>query len=180
MIPSETHNPIFQKRTNTKRKKEWLAVCLLLQEINCLPSQITHLENGKPEIDHPVYKKISISHSSRIAGIFLHKSKNIGLDIESINRDFFRIEKKYLSMDEMQLTKTISNGHALFWCIKEAVYKAANIPGVHFAKQIRINFKDGEISVCLIVEKTQTYQVNYIEIDKQMIVFLINDEDINS
>ncbi len=180
MIPSETHNPIFLKRTNPKRKKEWLAACLLLREIDCLPSQITHLENGKPEINHPTYKGISISHSSQIVGVFLHKSRNIGLDIESTERDYSRVEKKYLSLDEVQLTKKTPNGHALFWCIKEAVYKAANIPGIHFAKQIVINFKDEIISAYLIAEKTQTYQVNYTEIDKQIIVFLIDEEDLNS
>ena len=180
LIPSETHNPIFLKRTNPKRKKEWLAVCLLLREINCLPSQITYLETGKPKIEHPIYKEISISHSSRIVGIFLHKSSKIGLDIESIERDYLSIEKKYLSEIEMLLARKKPNGHALFWCIKEAAYKAATISGIHFAKQIKISYKDEKASVSLIASKTQTYQVSYIEIEKQIIVFLIEEKEINS
>lgn len=176
MIPEALSDKTFSLLTNPKRRKEWLAVRLLLREIECSPAQISYTETGGPQIDHAYFHQISISHSDKLAGVFLHRSKIIGLDIENADRDFVRIEKKYLSPEEMKLARTIPNGHGLFWGIKEAAYKAAGIPGIHFAQQIQVGFDHKkQLSAILTADKTQHFQVHHFQLNRQLIVCLIDD-----
>ena len=123
---------------NEKRQLEWLAVRLLLQQAGCDNEQISYTENGRPCIRNSSFQSISISHSNKLAGVFLHPKEHCGLDIESADRDFGRIEKKYLSAEESALASQTENGLGWFWCIKEAVYKAAGIAGIVFNQQIMI------------------------------------------
>ena len=175
LIPEAASTPEFQSLNNPKRQKEWLATRLLLKEINCAHTQLSYDKNGRPHIHHPQYKQISISHSDKLAGIFMHPSQTIGLDIENVNRDFIRVEKKYLSPQEMELARTINNGHGLFWCIKEATYKAAGIPGIHFSKEIHINLlPDKELSVALSQQKQRLFNICHFLINKQLVVCLID------
>ncbi len=178
MMASEaTQHPVFKKITHQKRQKEWLAVRLLLQEIGCRSSEISYLENGQPQIVHPEFQQISISHSSQMAGIYLHHSVNVGLDIENSSRDFRRIEEKYLSPDEIQLANSINNGHGLFWCIKEAVYKAAGIPGISFAEQIKIRLNSQNQFEAELTDGIRNFfKINYFEFEGQLIVCLLEKE----
>ncbi|MGQ8337691.1 4'-phosphopantetheinyl transferase family protein [Sunxiuqinia sp. A32] len=167
----------FEKIKNLKRKKEWLAVRMLLKHIDCSIIGIAYNEKRQPTITHPDYNYISISHSGEIAGILVHKSFKVGLDIENLNRDFIRVENKYLSPQEKELTTEIQNGHALFWCAKEAVFKVAGIAGIHFAKQISMERPTNKtVSAKLFLENTiKKYQLHFFEIDNQLVTYLIDD-----
>ncbi|WP_423128324.1 4'-phosphopantetheinyl transferase superfamily protein [Gaoshiqia sp. Z1-71] len=177
MIPEALEDPRYRAISHIRRKREWLAVRLLMREVNCPAGQLFYAENGQPRLNNPTYKHISISHSDSLAGIFLHPSQAVGLDIEQADRDFIRIEQKYLSPEEQELARTISGGHGLFWCIKEAVYKLADTPGLHFARQIRIFLQeDSKLAVTLITGTTKTFQVNHFEIEGQLIVCLVDEK----
>ncbi|MCW0481990.1 4'-phosphopantetheinyl transferase family protein [Gaoshiqia sediminis] len=176
LIPEALSDKAFSLLTNPKRRKEWLAVRLLLREVECSPAHISYTEIGRPQIEHEHFHQISISHSDKLAGVFLHPSKTIGLDIENADRDFVRVEKKYLSPKEMELARTIPNGHGLFWGIKEAAYKAAGIPGIHFARQIQVGISDEkQLSATLTADKTQNFRVHQFQFNRQLIVCLIDD-----
>ena len=177
MLPEALDIPQYRAISHTRRKREWLAVRLLMREVNCPAGQLFYAENGQPRLNNPTYKHISISHSDSLAGIFLHPSQAVGLDIEQADRDFLRIEQKYLSPEERQLARTISGGHGLFWCIKEAVYKLADTPGLHFAGQIRIYLQeDSELAVALINESTKTFRIHHFETEGQLIVCLVDEK----
>lgn len=173
-FPEALADPDFIKIISSKRQQEWLAIRALLQVAGCKAEQLIYSETGQPRINHPEYPWISISHSDKLAGLFLHPFCPVGLDIENINRNFIRVEKKYLSPEEQLLAATIPNAHGLFWCIKEAVYKAAGIPGILFADQIRISpDKENKLSVKLIVRDERSYFMNFLEIGDQLIVYVI-------
>jgi len=168
-----TNESAFLQITNPKRQKEWLAVRMLLTEAACSPEQISYDSNGKPMIDHAEFKSISISHSSQLAGIYLHPLECSGLDIESTTRDFLKVEKKYLSPEESVLAHKIENGHALFWCIKEAVYKACGVPGLIFCEQIRINQSiNGELTTVAYTPEELSFQIKHVKIGDQLVVYI--------
>ncbi|MDR1859794.1 MAG: 4'-phosphopantetheinyl transferase superfamily protein [Bacteroidales bacterium] len=110
-----------------RRRRELLATRLLLCAAGCDLHRYSHGPHGEPHIDDPRYRHISVSHSNRIAGILLGRSAPVGLDIENMNRNFIRVEHKYLSENERINARKIPDGHGIYWCIKEALYKISNI-----------------------------------------------------
>jgi len=137
-MPSLQKDLTFQSLKSKKRQQEWLSVKMMLKHIGCSDLTVLYASNGQPQINHPRYQHISISHSNQLAGIFLHPNQQVGLDIESISRNYSGVKKKYLSPEEIELTNQNKNWDCLFWCAKEAVYKIAGIPGIHFATQISL------------------------------------------
>ncbi|WP_163707939.1 4'-phosphopantetheinyl transferase family protein [Mangrovibacterium lignilyticum] len=166
-------NADYLKISHPKRQREWLTVQQLLRNANCSPQLITRDSNGKPGINHQLYQSVSISHSAKLAGIFLHPGTMVGLDIEDAERDFARVEKKYLSREESALAKRIPNGAGLFWCIKEAAYKAAGIPGLVFTEQIEISETEpGTLTTTVYGNSTLEFKIYQRMIAGQLIVCL--------
>ncbi len=167
------------KLRNPRRKKEWLAVRLLLKHINCSSISVRYNSKSQPIILHPKYKHISISHSGEIAGIILHEDKLVGLDIENINRDFKKVQHKYLSTSELELASTLTDGLALFWCAKEAIYKVLGIEGVDFAKQLAIHEIDNKSIQAAYRSDNQAinFTLNFFYQENQLIVYLIDTEN---
>ena len=66
--------------------------------------------------------EISISHCARFAAIIAHPEESVGIDIESLDRDFSAVERKALSEDEKDdLSDHNTNQQlAIYWCAKEA------------------------------------------------------------
>ena len=121
------------------RRKERLAECALLSEIFDDRVYLGHHDNGKPYLQNCA-QEISISHSNLFVAIITHPSEDLGIDIESLDRDFTAVEKKALSEDELDdLSDSNRNLQlAIYWCAKEAIYKRMSIYGVDFAEQIEI------------------------------------------
>jgi len=121
-----------------RRKKEWLAIRILIAEMIGTSFSVLHKDTGAPLIIHSEYKYISISHSVKYAAVYLHKSEQVGLDVENMNRRFVPVEKKYLSGQESEQVKSHPVLRAVYWCCKEAVFKWAGQENVDFREQIRI------------------------------------------
>ena len=164
----------FNSLKNAKRQKEWLAVKMMLRQIGCEDFKVHYNEKGQPQIQHHYYKNVSISHSHEIAGIYLHPNKHVGLDIESLHRNFFRAQKKYLTAREIELAGKTEHGNCLFWGAKEAVYKAAGVPGLHFATQIALDITPGnQLTATLSTSAgTKTFHLDYFEENQHLIVYL--------
>ena len=133
------------------RRKEKLAERALLNEIFPEKLYLGHHDNGKPYLQNTAIE-ISISHTNRFVAILLSPDENLGIDIESLDRDFSAVEKKALSEDELEDLEDDRKKNlqlAIYWCAKEAIYKRMSLSGVDFAEQIeveRFNPRDeGEI-----------------------------------
>lgn len=174
MISGALTDPDFKNITSPKRQQEWLSIRALLLEAGCTPEQLSYRATGEPRIHHPDYQWISISHSDRLVGILLHKKHPVGIDIENAHRNFKRVADKYLSPEEKSLAGSFADGYGLFWCIKEAVYKAARTPGIHFAEQIHIE-RDAEnrLTVGLSVVNKPAFGLHYFRMDEQLIAYVI-------
>ena len=97
---------------------------------------IGHRADGSPVLQG-IDAQISISHSRRYAALAIWPGgPRFGIDIEQWRPTLRRVIPKFLSDDE---TAEWSADDALLlraWTLKEALYKAAGIPGVDFARQV--------------------------------------------
>lgn len=142
---TELNDPNFRKYTHEKRRVEWLATRLVIRQLIGSEFKIEYLATGKPVIIHSQYRHISISHSREFAAIILHEELNVGIDIEEISRDYDRIEKRFLSEEELLHVAKNQNLQCLYWCAKEAVFKLVEDDGIDFKKQIHISDKQSQL-----------------------------------
>ena len=138
-------NTISTADFNTeKRKKEWLASRLLLNEINPNYS-ISYNAFGAPELNNG--SNISISHSKGLVAIIISQQQ-VGLDIEEISEKAIRISAKFVSTNN--LNALTAEKATLIWCCKEAVFKWHQKGEVDFIADIKLHpfesIKKGEIT----------------------------------
>ncbi len=113
----------IQQITAEKRKREYISTRMLLSKIlPRLNEEISYLENGKPKL---LSYNISISHSKNYVCIFLHKTHNVGVDIEEYRETIHRTTQKFMNKNE-QLLFTTTKDKILVWCAKEAMFKLCN------------------------------------------------------
>ena len=158
-------------------RREKLSVLCLVQELFREPSpefpvgpvHIGHHENGSPYIENDS-TRISITHTNRFSAVIIHPSEEVGIDIESIRRDFTAVEKRALNDDEREdLVEKDENDPeqmeerntqlAIYWCAKEALYKRMDRTHVDFSKDMevdRFSVRDeGEIDVVFKYPKNE-------------------------
>jgi 4'-phosphopantetheinyl transferase len=138
-VPNDDAEEI--KMTSSEaRRKERLAELALLNKIFDGKVYLGHHDNGRPYLHNSVME-ISISHDSRFVAIITSSREDLGIDIESLDRDFSAVEKKALSEDEIDDIDE-DKKHlqlAIYWCAKEAIYKRMSIYGVDYAEQIEVD-----------------------------------------
>lgn len=140
----------YSQFKNESRRKEWLAVRLLLQQMIGEGAGIIYTGNGKPDLVNRI-GNISISHSSGYVTIYYHSELHPGIDIELITRSVERAAGKFLSAKELQdctFNHQRSNKDLMLrWCAKEAVFKMVPDSDIDFASQISCDalpFKSSE------------------------------------
>lgn len=126
--------------TNLARRREKLAVRILLKTLTGEEKMIVYLPSGKPELADKSFN-ISISHTEGFAVLALHPEQNIGIDIEHISDRAERLLSRFLSLKEREaLDKGNSTVVSLLcWSAKETVYKLLSREGVDFANDIFIH-----------------------------------------
>lgn len=125
---------------NKMRRRELLAVRALLNDVFKEKLYLGHHDNGRPYLVNRV-TEISISHTNRYAAIIAHPEKSVGIDIESLDRDFSAVEKRALSRQEKEnLPERNRNlSLAIHWSAKEAVFKRMSMSNIDFAGRIQIS-----------------------------------------
>ena len=94
----------------------------------------------------------------------MHEEESVGIDIESLSRNFSAVEKRALSKSEIELIEEENKSLflAIFWSAKEAIYKRMSLSNIDFAEQItisKINLKTGEIKANFITpDKEKEYE----------------------
>ena len=140
--PHDQSDQVYQRFTFDKRKTEWLATRALLKQMIGPGFEISYTPSGKPLVHHPVYKHISISHSRDFVVVYIHRDHAVGIDVESMNRNYATITKKYLSESELGDVKENILHQCLYWCAKEAIFKLVEDEGIDFRKQIEVTAFD--------------------------------------
>jgi phosphopantetheine--protein transferase-like protein len=178
--PSDEMEEISFIRSESLRKQR-LAVRALLNTLFDEKVYLSHHDNGKPYLENnPV--NISISHTEKYVAVILHEEENVGIDIESLDRDFSAVEKKALSEDEIDDLEDEKRNEqlAIYWCAKEAVYKLLSRYNVDFAEQIEIErFRprgEGELEATFTSKnEEEEFDLEYITFDRHVLVWVVGE-----
>ena len=122
LSPEEVNDISNFKNENFRRQK--MAGRVLLNSILGEAGKIEYNEHGKPLLkSHPF--DISFSHAKDKVAVMLSK-KTAGIDIQDITPRIRKIVHKYMNQPELDSLKeeTYDTHATLYWCAKEALYKA--------------------------------------------------------
>ena len=177
--PSDEMEEISWIKSETMRKQR-LAVRALLNELFDEKVYLSHHDNAKPFLENRV-TNISITHTDKYVAVILHDTEDVGIDIESLDRDFSAVELKALSEDEIEdLDDEKRNEQlAIYWCAKEAIYKRLSIYNVDFAEQIEIEKfhprGEGELEATFVSKDgyEDEYELEYMTFDRHVLVWVV-------
>lgn len=175
-IPSDELEEISYIKNESLRKQR-LAVRALLDAMFDEKVYLSHHDNGKPYIENNAIN-ISITHTDQYVAVILNDEDEVGIDCESLNRDFSAVEKKALSEEEIgNLENEQKNEQlAIYWCAKEAIFKLTSQYDVDFAEQIQIDgfrYRDeGELSATFTDKDGYEQELNlyYFTFDRHVLV----------
>ena len=178
--PSDEMEEISFIKSESLRKQR-LAVRALLNELFEDKVYLAHHDNGKPYIENNSIN-ISITHTEKYVAVILDRDDEVGIDIESLDRDFSVVEKKALSEDEiddLEDDREEKNEQlAIYWCAKEAIFKKMSQYNVDFAEQIEIErFRskgEGELEATFIHKDgyEEDLELEYITFDRHVLVWV--------
>ena len=178
-VPTDELEEISLFRSESHRKQK-LAVRALINEVFEEKMYLNHHDNGKPYLENCA-TTISITHTEKYVAIIIHDEEEVGIDIESLDRDFAVVEKKALSEDEIDdLNDEKKNEQlAIYWCAKEAIFKRMSQNRVDFAEQIEVEKfnvrKEGELEATFIHkdEHEEEFELEYMMFDRHVLVWLV-------
>lgn len=181
-IPSDELEEISYIKSESLRKQK-LAVRALLDVMFEDKVYLSHHDNGKPYIENCA-TNISITHTDKYVAVLLNDTEEIGVDCESLDRDFSAVEKKALSEEEIDdLDDDKRNEQlAIYWCAKEAVYKKMSQHNVDFAEQIEIEdfHPRGEGKLDAVFTEKDGYEeeihLQYMTFDRHVLVWVSSEE----
>ena len=99
-VPNDELEEISLFRNESHRRQK-LAVRALLNELFEEKMYLNHHDNGKPYLENCA-TNISITHTDKYVAVITHDEEEVGIDIESLERDFSAVEKKALSEEEIE------------------------------------------------------------------------------
>lgn len=178
-VPSDEMEEISYIGSESLRKQR-LAVRALLSQLFDEKVYLSHHDNGRPYLENMV-TNISISHTERYVAVILHDEEDVGIDIESLDRDFSAVEKKALSEEEIDdLSDDRKNEQlAIYWCAKEAIFKRVSAYKVDFAEQIEIErFRlrgEGELEATFTHNDgyEEEFDLEYTTFDRHVLVWVV-------
>ena len=154
--------------SNESLRKQRLAVRALLCELFGEKVYLSHHDNGKPYLENSV-TNISITHTDKYVAVILNDNEDVGIDIESLSRDFSAVERKALSEDEGDdLDDDKRNGFCAH--LREKGF---------FAEQIEVErFRpkgEGELDATFIHKDgyEEEFELEYITFDNHVLVWVV-------
>ena len=182
-IPNDEMAEISWIKSESLRKQR-LAVRALLDEMFDEKVYLSHHDNGKPFLENMV-TNISITHTDKYVAVILHETEDVGIDIESLDRDFSAVELKALSEDEIDdLDDDKRNEQlAIYWCAKEAVFKRVSLYNVDFAEQIEVERfhprGEGELEATFVSKDgyEEEFDLEYTTFDRHVLVWVVGESE---
>lgn len=177
--PTDELEEISYIKSESMRKQR-LAVRALLNTLFEDKVYLSHHDNGKPYLENNP-TNISITHTEKFVAVILHDEEDVGIDIESLDRDFSAVEKKALSEDEIDDLEDEKRNEqlAIYWCAKEAIFKRLSVYNLDFAEQIEIErFRprgEGELEATFINkdEEEEEFELEYMTFERHVLVWVV-------
>lgn len=135
----EAYSPFLATLHTEKRRQEWLATRVLLEELAGPTARIDYQPNGAPYLSGSPFH-ISISHTQGYAALLLQEKPAAGIDIEYRSNRVLKIRHRFLSVAEDDAIDPLHEvDHLLIhWCAKETLYKMIGREGVDFISHLHI------------------------------------------
>ena len=181
-IPTDELEEISYIKSESLRRQK-LAVRALLDTLFDEKVYLSHHDNGKPYIENSV-TNISITHTQNYVAVILNDLEDVGIDIESLDRDFSAVEKKALSEEEkedLEEDDVRNEQLAIYWCAKEAILKKIGQYDLDFAEQIEVdNFHpkdDGQLAAIYIDKDGEEEEIglSYMTFDRHVLVWTVTE-----
>ena len=173
-VPTDEMEDISLFRNESQRKQK-LAVRALLNEVFEEKMYLNHHDNGKPYLENCV-TNISITHTEKYVAIIIHDEEELGIDIESLDRNFAALSEDEIDdLDDEKKNEQL----AIYWCAKEAIFKRMSQNRVNFAEQIEVEKfnlrKEGELEATFIHkdEHEEDFELEYMMFDRHVLVWLV-------
>ena len=165
-----------------QRRKEWLAVRLLLARVCGDAARIVYDSAGKPFL-YESCGYISISHTRGYA-LFAYSEKTpFGIDVELVGRDAMAVSRRFVNDSFLPLLcgEDASARALAYWCSCEALFKlVGNVGGTYkdniFIKPFQLSSK-GEILLSVkgvAAEHEHDYRAEYDD-DGVLFTLLVNE-----
>ncbi|MBO4691343.1 MAG: 4'-phosphopantetheinyl transferase superfamily protein [Bacteroidales bacterium] len=170
-----------------QHRREKLAVIALVQSLFEEPVHIGHHENGSPYIENDS-THISITHTDKFAAVIIHPTEDVGIDVESVKRDFTAVEKRALNDEEREdliekdddpeKIEERNTQLAIYWCAKEALYKRMGRHNVDFSEDMEVEHfnvrEEGEIDVVFkYPENEEEFTMQYEVFENHVLVWMV-------
>ena len=147
-----------------KRDKERLASNCLV-DILMPNTSLSRNSYGAPLLSNA--KAVSLSHSHDFLAI-ITANNTAAVDIQIINDKAFKVQSKFLHIDEFHLINNPKDATVL-WCAKECLYKIHQKGNLIFSKDLRVHKLNSFQIECSILEKF--YCLNYEIFDGLCVVY---------
>ena len=179
-VPTDELEEIMLFRSESQRRQK-LAVRALINEVFEEKMYLNHHDIGKPYLENCA-TTISITHTEKYVAIIIHDDEEVGIDIESLDRNFAAVEKKALSEDEIEDLEDDDKKNeqlAIYWCAKEAIFKRMSQNRVDFAEQIEVEKfnvrKEGELEATFIHKDVyeEEFELEYMIFDRHVLIWLV-------
>ena len=139
---SEQEDNEFSFLKNSKRRKEWLTIRILLQHLTGGNFLLNYLPNGKPLLQEPKLF-LSISHSENFVAVFISKNKEVGIDVEKFRKNINLLKNKFLCPEELsQIDVSDEMLLHIYWGAKEAMYKMYSFYHPLFTEHLSVQYVD--------------------------------------
>ena len=126
---------------NEKRRREHLAWRRIVRRELGAKIHIDYNDVGAPIVD-VADRWISVAHGGESVAVAI-ADMPIGVDIERLERDFDRVAPRYMTAEELALSKD-EHWACYVWCAKEAMYKLYGRRGVELRGELRVEKFDSE------------------------------------
>ena len=171
----------LQRFSADSRKREWLAVRVLLAALCGEEKRVIYNSIGKPYLEDASFR-ISISHTHGYVAVALHPSKEVGIDIEQYGDKVRKVRHKFLiPQEDANISKENEIAHLLLhWSAKETVYKMIGIEDTELKQHIRITpFTPQEKGIFIAKEcktgRQQIYTIHYLVHPDFVLTFSVED-----
>lgn len=126
------------------RRLQWLAARQLVHRMSGRKERGAFFKDefGKPHLEASTHQ-VSISHSRELAAA-IAAPRLVGIDIQAYVEKIGRLAGKYMAPEEL---KSLNQQHRLeqlhvYWCAKEALYKAHGRRQLNFCHHLRVEAFD--------------------------------------
>lgn len=160
---------------HSKKRLEFLSARAAFNKLGFSPSELQFSEKGKPFIQGGW---VSLSHNHTYGAAIVSQNAEVGIDVESLNRNVDHIRHKFISPEDEAVAAEY--GNLFVWIAKECGYKLYGRKEIDFKKQLKVLKNErGQLFVRIIGPDTEKLvNLYFIKGEHSILSWCIDSEDL--